>query len=200
MSYIDKRLVTGEKVVYRTHLHWLPILWPILWLFAGIYWISKGFDGRVYAWVFIVLPAFLNLVTRAVEWWTSEFGVSNKRVLIKTGVIRRHSVELLLNKIEGIQVEQGIRGRMLNFGTIVISGTGGSKEKFQRIASPMEFRRWVQEQISATANVFRTDATFLALPVSALPVPSEEKACPMCAEKVKAAAKICRFCAHNFDS
>jgi hypothetical protein len=64
-------------------------------------------------------------------------------------VIRRHSLETLLSKIESVAVEQSILGRTLDFGTIVISGTGGSKEPFHRIAEPMQFRRQVQEQIAA---------------------------------------------------
>ena len=78
----------------------------------------------------------------------SEFAVTNKRVLIKTGWIRRHSLEILLSKIEGIRVEQDVLGRMWDYGTIVVSGTGGSKEPFHRIAEPMLFRRRVQDQIS----------------------------------------------------
>src|SRR6266700_7309204 len=88
------------------------------------------------------LPAF---VARR----TSEFAVTNKRVLIKTGLIRCHSLETLLSKIESIGVTQGILGRLLDFGPIVVSGTGGSKEPFHRIADPMRFRRKVQEQIAA---------------------------------------------------
>ncbi len=69
--------------------------------------------------------------------------------MIKTGLIRRHSLETLLSKIEGIGVAQSILGRIPGFGTIVISGTGGSKEPFHKIADPMMFRRRVQEQIAA---------------------------------------------------
>ena len=72
-----------------------------------------------------------------------------KRVLIKTGWIRRHSLETLLSKVEGIRVEQDILGRMLDYGTIVVSGTGGSKESFHKIADPIMFRQRIQEEIAA---------------------------------------------------
>ncbi len=85
-----------------------------------------------------------------VDWRTSEFAVTNKRVLIKTGWIRRHSLETLLTKVEAIGVEQGIFGRALDYGTIIVSGTGGSKEVFHMIDSPMMFRRRVHDQISAS--------------------------------------------------
>jgi uncharacterized membrane protein YdbT with pleckstrin-like domain len=99
--------------------------------------------------VLLVFPlAITSLIARA----TSEFAVTNKRVLIKIGWLRPHSLETLLSKIETIRIEQGILGRALNYGTIIVSGTGGPKEPFRTIASPMEFRRKVQEQIAANAS------------------------------------------------
>jgi len=80
---------------------------------------------------------------------TSEFAVTNKRVLIKTGFIRRNSLEVLLSKVEGIQVHQSLVGRLLNFGSIVVTGTGGSHDPYHRIAAPLGFRRAVQEQVAA---------------------------------------------------
>ncbi len=83
----------------------------------------------------------------------SEFGVTNRRVLVKVGMIRRRSVELLLTKVEGIGVDQGVMGRLLDYGTIIITGTGGTKEPFGKIAKPFEFRKRVQEQIAAAQAV-----------------------------------------------
>src|SRR5205085_1676191 len=82
-----------------------------------------------------------------IRYKTSDFVLTNKRVLVKVGFIRRTSVETFLQKVEGIQVDQSIAGRILNFGTIVICGTGGSRDYFARIANPLEFRKRVQQQI-----------------------------------------------------
>ena len=102
--------------------------------------------------MFIVLNIwvifFLSLV-QLINLKTSEFGVTNKRVLVKVGFIRRYSIELLLTKVEGIQVAQSILGRILRYGTIIVTGTGGGKEPFHKIDDPFEFRRQVQEQIEA---------------------------------------------------
>ena len=139
----------GEQIEYRANLHWLGFLLPIL-LFIVAIWLF--FVGGNIAKVFALILAVGGLVTAlsaVIERRTSEFAVTNKRVLIKTGLIRRHSLETLLSKIEGIGVAQSILGRILGFGTIVISGTGGSKEPFHKIADPMMFRRRVQEQIAA---------------------------------------------------
>src|SRR5437773_7607565 len=105
--------------------------------------LSGRFSGALMLVVILPLAALPAFVARR----TSEFAVTNKRVLIKTGLIRCHSLETLLSKIESIGVTQGILGRILDFGTIVVSGTGGSKEPFHRIADPLQFQCKVQEQI-----------------------------------------------------
>ena len=68
--------------------------------------------------------------------------------MIKTGFIRRNSLETLLTKVEGIQVNQGMLGRILNYGTIIVKGTGGTSNPFHKIDAPLEFRKKVQEQIA----------------------------------------------------
>jgi uncharacterized membrane protein YdbT with pleckstrin-like domain len=149
MSYVEKNLMPGEQIEYRANLHWLVFILPTLLLIAAI-WLFFSLGGTVAKFLALILIVGV-LVTglhALVERVTSEFAVTNKRVLIKTGLIRRHSLETLLGKVESIGVSQSILGRILGFGTIVISGTGGSKEPFHRIANPMMFRRRVQEQIA----------------------------------------------------
>ena len=82
---------------------------------------------------------------------SSEFAITNKRVLIKVGLVRRHSLELLLQKVEGIGVDQSVMGRILGYGTITVSGVGGTKESFRMISDPLEFRRQVQASLSAVS-------------------------------------------------
>jgi uncharacterized membrane protein YdbT with pleckstrin-like domain len=147
MGYIDDNLMAGEQVVYRTKLHWVIFLWPIICaviafilFFAG--GDSNNYNGWLFLWVAIIWGIF-----SFVSFKTSEFGVTNKRVLIKVGFIRRNSLEILLAKVEGIQVNQGILGRILNYGTIIVKGTGGTSNPFHKIVNPLEFRKKVQEQI-----------------------------------------------------
>jgi uncharacterized membrane protein YdbT with pleckstrin-like domain len=94
------------------------------------------------------LVGILLGVLRFIAYKSSEFAVTNKRVLIKVGFIRRHSLELLLQKVEGIGVDQGIVGRIFGYGTIIVTGTGGTKEPFKNIENPLEFRKQVQQSIS----------------------------------------------------
>ncbi len=147
MGFIDENLMGGEQIVYRTKLHWIIFRWTIIILAITFIMIFSGSgDAAIGGFLLAALVGIVNFIT----YKTSEFGITNKRVLIKVGFIRRHSLETLLNKVEGIQVNQGILGRILGYGTIVVTGTGGTKEPFPMINAPLEFRKKVQEQITAT--------------------------------------------------
>jgi membrane protein YdbS with pleckstrin-like domain/DNA-directed RNA polymerase subunit RPC12/RpoP len=152
-KYVDSYLMPGEIVVYQTRLHW-AVFFPCvaIFVFAVLLLFSNNNTLVGSATVLLVLVVFPVAINSLIARATSEFAVTNKRVLIKIGWLRRHSLETLLSKIETIRVEQGILGRALDYGTIIVSGTGGSKEPFRTIASPMEFRRKVQEQIAASAG------------------------------------------------
>lgn len=151
MSYIDDNLMSGETVIYRAKLHWIIFTWPLIFLIAAIllYWVAieAGFTTEP-AGAFLVLAIVAGIV-KFITYRTSEFGITNKRVVAKVGFIQRKSLEILLSKVEGIQVDQDILGRILNYGSIVVSGTGGTKDPFHNISAPLEFRRKAQEQIAA---------------------------------------------------
>ena len=121
-SYVQDNLISGEKVVYETRLHWI---------------------------VFLSLRGLLTLwIWPLIEYWTSEFAITNKRVIVKMGLIRRQTLELNLQRVESVSVDQTIMGRILGYGTLTIIGTGGTREPFRRIAHPLEFRKAVEEQLS----------------------------------------------------
>ena len=146
MSYIDRNLIEGERVVYRTRLHWLvfamPILFTIVVLMPAAWFLYNG-SGQAFAWVPLVI-ALLVLLPAFIKRQSSDFAVTNKRVMMKSGVMTTRSVELLLNKIEAIAVDQSLAGRMFGYGNIVVTGSGGTREAFSHIQSPLEFRRAVQ--------------------------------------------------------
>lgn len=123
MGYVEDNLMAGERVTHRTRLHWTA---------------------------FVSLKALLTLfIAPLVARATSEFAVTNRRVIIKVGLVSRKTVELNLEKVESVGVEQTILGRLLGHGTIVVVGTGGTKEPFRGIADPMGFRRAVNEATEA---------------------------------------------------
>ncbi len=139
-TYVDQVLVPGERVVHlgRTSL------WSV-W-----HWLALGL---------ILLPAFgLGLVFWAMAYVrikSTELAVTTKRVIVKHGFIRRSTIEINISKVESIQVNQSLLGRMLDFGTLVIAGTGASHAPIDGIAEPLAFRRafvQAQDAVQAGAN------------------------------------------------
>jgi uncharacterized membrane protein YdbT with pleckstrin-like domain len=85
---------------------------------------------------------------------TTEFAITNRRVIAKTGFIRRHTLEMLLNKIESVAVHQDIIARLLNFGSVTVTGTGGTRESFKAIAEPIEVRSKINQIIEQSTQAF----------------------------------------------
>ena len=99
----------------------------------------------VLKWSLVVIGvAVVMAVPPWLERRTSEFGVTSRRVIIKVGLFQRRTLELLIRQVEAISVDQSITGRMFNFGTITLTGTGGVRETFHNISNPLEFRRSIQ--------------------------------------------------------
>jgi uncharacterized membrane protein YdbT with pleckstrin-like domain len=152
MGYLEKNLLPGEKLIYRTRLHWIVLDRPaILGVFGLVFVVlaATGENAGVLACIGapLVLLALLQLAYVLIAFQNWEYVVTNKRVLIKTGILRHKSLELLLGKVEGIGVNEPLLGRLLGYGTIVVTGTGGTKEPFRWINNPTEFRRRVHDQI-----------------------------------------------------
>lgn len=146
MSYVEGNLLEGEHVVYRTRLHWKLFVAPVVFALivaVPVAWIALVGTWMVFAWIPVGL-ALLWFVAAVLKRQTSEFVVTNKRVLMKVGVIAVRSIELLLSKVEAIAVHQSLAGRMLDYGDIVLTGSGGTKEPFGSIQSPLAFRNAVQ--------------------------------------------------------
>jgi uncharacterized membrane protein YdbT with pleckstrin-like domain len=156
MSYIEQNLMANEQLVYKAKLHkvifLLPALCAIVLFAVGIKVLTSAYSFKEVIGVGLILIGLLILAIPYVQYKTSEFGVTNKRVIIKLGLIQRDTAEMFLQKIEAVNVSQNILGRILNFGTIRIIGTGGSTEAFNTIAAPLAFRLQIQEQIDASQN------------------------------------------------
>jgi uncharacterized membrane protein YdbT with pleckstrin-like domain len=159
MSYVTRHLMPGEAVVRETHLSrivYLPAI--ILLALAGllavvVYRGGAETSGAVVLPVAFLAGALLMLLWAFVRVSASEFAVTNKRVVVKVGLFRRHSTETLLRQVEGITVDQGFLGRIFNYGTIVIEGTGSDRTPYSGIAGPLQFRLAVQEQIDRSLAV-----------------------------------------------
>jgi uncharacterized membrane protein YdbT with pleckstrin-like domain len=169
MSYVDRNLTSGETVIYKTRLHWIVMLHHIvmaLMAAAGagaLLYFAFGQDDlsqdSVHAFEIVagvlLLAAVITLAVGAIQRNATEMAVTNHRVIIKVGLVGRRTVELLLSKVESIEVKETALGRMLGYGTIVVIGTGGTPEPFYRVAHPLEFRSKVQQQIEAMSQDMR---------------------------------------------
>ena len=124
-SYVEGALITGEKVLHSGRVSWWSV-WHLL--LAGV----------------LLLPFVVGLVFLAWAWirvTSTELAITNKRVIAKFGFISRNTMEIAVQKVESIQVQQSLMGRMLDFGTLIISGTGTSHAPIPSISDPMAFRR-----------------------------------------------------------
>lgn len=129
MSYIDDSLIAGETILHRARVSW--------WSQFGLVLLGV-----------ILLAVVIGLFFLAAAWVrvrSTEIAITNRRVIAKFGFIKRHTVEINLEKVEALRVEQGVMGRMLNFGTIFISGAGTSVAPIRDIADPLVFRRKFME-------------------------------------------------------
>ena len=165
MSYVEKNLVPGEMVVYKTGCHWIVMFWPVIGgvvlgfvgfaFFVGG-WMATRNGGRyegAMVWGALALLGAVALVGRSIiRLLATEVAVSNRRVLIKTGFFSRRSIEVVLPKVESIGVDESFLGRMLGYGSVIVRGTGGTFETFDKIAHPNELRRQVQQQTGKTIS------------------------------------------------
>ncbi len=132
-GYANSVLTTGEHIIYETRLHWKIFILPV-----------------ILCLVYIGIPL---LIIAIISKWTSEFVVTNKRVLIKTGFIARRAFDVPLSKIEGIYIEQGVIDRFLGCGTVIVHGTGSSAQPSRNVASPFTFKRMIDEAVEARNKV-----------------------------------------------
>jgi uncharacterized membrane protein YdbT with pleckstrin-like domain len=129
MSYIDDSLIEGETLILRARVSWWSQFGLVL---LGI----------------VTLVVVVGLVFLAMAWirvHSTEIAITNRRVIFKTGIVKRHTVEINIEKVESLRVEQGLWGRLLDYGSIYMSGTGASVAPFHDIADPLLFRRKFME-------------------------------------------------------
>jgi uncharacterized membrane protein YdbT with pleckstrin-like domain len=163
LSYAEKHLIAGETVEYETRLHWIVMLGHVL--IAAILalvgmsllltpWSSvNGGEASIAGplrWVGVacLVVALILFGFGIMRRNATEMAVTNRRVIVKSGLANRRTIELLLPRIESIAVEEPAMGRLLGYGTVIVRGTGGTPEVFPQIAHPLAFREQVQRQIA----------------------------------------------------
>ena len=153
MSYVQRVLQPGEQVRHVSSIHWI-VYWPgvaVALLAVVAYWFSETrfLTGmwRYTAYALALVAAFL-LIQQWCQWWITEIAVTNRRVIYKTGFVRRQTNEMNMDKVESVKINQTILGRILDYGDVTILGTGEGFETLRTIASPIELRN----SITGTAH------------------------------------------------
>lgn len=159
MRYIHKTLLDDEQVVYMAHPHWIVFAPTLVCILVTILMAMYGYNNPIftprvsnysfYSITLILLSgvSFIVWLKAYIFYRCSEFGVTNKRVLMKTGWIQRDSLEMFLDKVEAMHVDQSVMGRVLGYGSLIVIGTGGSRDPFTNVPRPLHFRKMVQQEI-----------------------------------------------------
>lgn len=159
MDYLQSTLLQDEKIIYGTRPHWIvfapaviAFLVTLILLFASslLGFLDINIAGIHFRNFIAAIAALVTIIYFFKAWIIyrySEYGITNKRVLMKMGWISRDSLEIFLNKIEAVNVDQTVPGRLLSYGRIIIIGTGGTQDVFYNIPDPLGFRKKVQQQI-----------------------------------------------------
>lgn len=143
MRYIDASLAPGEEIIQRGR-------WPtIFWVGA---WASLIFLGIIVVGVFIFLRA-------AIIMWTTDFAVTNRRVVLKRGWLNRKTEELAVESVEGVLLEQSLIARLFGFGRVIVTGTGDATIRFPPMAHPVAFRRSIESAREHPQDVHVVDET-----------------------------------------
>jgi uncharacterized membrane protein YdbT with pleckstrin-like domain len=158
MSYVERVLQPGETIRHTASIHWI-VYWPgALCLLAAIvafgYGEIQGHATAFWGWVAALL-AIVALFLLVPEWGagsTTEIAVTDRRIIFKRGFIRRYTIEMHLDKVESVDVEQSILGRIFNFGDIIIRGVGVGIEPLHNIDSPIAFRNHVTAEPISTPS------------------------------------------------
>ena len=148
MRYIERILQPGESLIHASKLHWVIYVPGVVVVLAGVVFfvVAMGHPNQV-IWLAMsggcVAVGFFLLFLAWFRRWTTEIDVTDRRIVYKRGFIWRHTVEMNMDKVESVDVDQSILGRLLDYGNIIVRGTGTGLEPLRNIEAPLEFRNHV---------------------------------------------------------
>jgi uncharacterized membrane protein YdbT with pleckstrin-like domain len=169
MNYIDNNLLPDEHIIFRTKKHFIIFLVPFIFMLLAIFFstdnaltvaMNNTFSTithnipllnmipRIPALIFTVAMLF-SALQQWIMYMTSDYVVTNKRVIMREGLLVRRTSDLRLSTISSVNTDQGVLGQMLNFGNISINGFGGQKDDFIQIAAPIAFQKSVHVQLDS---------------------------------------------------
>jgi uncharacterized membrane protein YdbT with pleckstrin-like domain len=149
MRYVQHVLQPGEVVRHTGSLHWTIYLPGLLFTLAALVtigWAEWGADGNIFWRVLAILFAIIALILLIPEWltwWTTEIAVTNHCFIYKAGLIRRTTTEIPIDRVESVDIEQSLIGRLLGYGTVTVHATGTGFDPLQGIAHPIELQNQI---------------------------------------------------------
>jgi uncharacterized membrane protein YdbT with pleckstrin-like domain len=155
MSYVAQSLGEGEVVRHVAHKHWVIFVAPVFQLLVALVLVWLGWLMRILGLIVLVFGT-LHLLGAWLNRITTELAVTNRKVIGKWGLISRRTIEQRLEKIDSIEVEQTILGRILGYGTVEVRGSGVTMTPLRLIANPLIFRRRVEDALSTARTESET--------------------------------------------
>jgi uncharacterized membrane protein YdbT with pleckstrin-like domain len=148
MRYIERVLQPGETVVHASKIHWIIYIPGVVVVLAAVafFLVALGHPSQVLWLALFVACVGLGFFMLFLAWfkrWTTEIDVTDRRIVFKRGLIWRHTVEMNMDKVESVDVDQSVLGRLFDYGDIIIRGTGTGLEPLRNIEAPLEFRNHV---------------------------------------------------------
>tara|TARA_B100001964_G_C13806077_1_gene410923 strand:+ start:66 stop:470 length:405 start_codon:yes stop_codon:yes gene_type:complete len=133
MGYIESTISGDEKVEYKFSYHWIKWVIPVILFISGF--------------MLFFIPSILGLYLILKIIFTEQ-GVTTKKGLKKVGIISRNTEELLLSKVETVEIKQGVLGRILGYGDVPLTGTGSSSLVFNTISNPMNVKKNIESLLN----------------------------------------------------
>ena len=136
--------LTENTIVYQAHLHWIIFVWPVL-LLCGTVYVAIVFEQlRIPAYVFSCCALLWGLLT-GLTYLSSYLIIKNKQVVLCTGILVRQTIDISMNKIESVDIRQSILGSIFNYGALMVTGTGGSRQLINYLDKPLTCRRYIEQ-------------------------------------------------------
>lgn len=147
MGFIERNLLPDEQVIYRTKKHYIIFLAPAFWTCVIFIFYFNSNDYVQKAAFIPAIAALFYWAKELLNYYTSDFVVTTKRIIMKEGFFFRHTNETRLTTISNVTINQDLLGQALNYGTVLINSFGGETDPFLQIASPLEFQKYALGQL-----------------------------------------------------
>lgn len=161
-NWLNSNLMADEQIIHRSTLHWSVIAGSVglaLVTSLAFAWVSEILEGgfwKIFFLVGLVGSAFVAI--EVLNFLTSEVAVTNKRILFRWGVLRQTTCEVLLTRVSSIHIIQDIVGQFMKYGSFVIRGSGGLKQRFPYMCDPLEFQKIVLEMLEKSKQEVEVEA------------------------------------------